>query len=290
MCEIADYCKKAILDRIAAIENGDYRLRIPRPRETGRAANDMYVHLTPEFFIQISGATQMRFPHETMRLVAGDICLVPGGTGHAERAFQQNGPFASIVEMFHARSHSIHTGVVGPEGKPISDKLIRFNSPLTAQSRAQLDEMVRIHRSTSTSRESALKGLTLAHLSLLVELLEGEQATHRNENIRVAHCRRIILVRLSDPALSVRALAKELGVTADYLSHLFHQETGIHLAHHINQQRIDTARVYLRDGSLNVSEVAWSCGYRDAGYFARVFRRETGLSPREFRTELTLNS
>ncbi|MFD2878355.1 helix-turn-helix transcriptional regulator [Paenibacillus rhizoplanae] len=47
--------------------------------------------------------------------------------------------------------------------------------------------------------------------------------------------------------------------------------------------RLDKAKELLQDGDRKISTIALSVGFRDAGYFTRVFKRETGLAPEEFR-------
>ena len=53
----------------------------------------------------------------------------------------------------------------------------------------------------------------------------------------------------------------------------------------VHLKRIATARVMLRtDGRQNINEIAFACGYSDPGYFRRMFKRITGLSPKKFRS------
>jgi AraC-like DNA-binding protein len=47
--------------------------------------------------------------------------------------------------------------------------------------------------------------------------------------------------------------------------------------------RIRLAKMLLMDEELNVNEVAMRCGYHDATYFRRMFRRHVGVAPSRFR-------
>ena len=38
------------------------------------------------------------------------------------------------------------------------------------------------------------------------------------------------------------------------------------------------------EGRKNINEIAFACGYSDPGYFRRMFKRLTGLSPKKFRS------
>ena len=54
---------------------------------------------------------------------------------------------------------------------------------------------------------------------------------------------------------------------------------------YLNHIRIASARQMLLNSSDSVSLVSESCGYHDPGYFSRIFRRITGVSPLAYRTE-----
>ena len=51
----------------------------------------------------------------------------------------------------------------------------------------------------------------------------------------------------------------------------------------MTEHRLAVACTLLRDPRNRISEVAQMCGYNDPAYFAKVFRRTVGSSPREFR-------
>lgn len=83
--------------------------------------------------------------------------------------------------------------------------------------------------------------------------------------------------------LSLRVLAQDLNVNASYLSALFKKETGRTVTDYILQRRMELAAQLLRDTRLQVQTVAQHCGIVDIHYFTKLFKRHTGLTPREFR-------
>ena len=86
-----------------------------------------------------------------------------------------------------------------------------------------------------------------------------------------------------DSDLSLKRFASELFLNTSYLSSLFKKETGMTLTDYVNQHRIGYAKRLLKSTTLSIQAVATSVGITDIHYFTRLFRRETGLSPREFR-------
>ena len=100
---------------------------------------------------------------------------------------------------------------------------------------------------------------------------------------KILQCHRLVHQHLSNPELNVRLLAQWIACSPDYLSHCFHTETGITLTRFINSRRIQQAQTLLDSSTLNISEIAHACGYTDAGYFTRLFKRIADTTPLEYR-------
>ena len=83
--------------------------------------------------------------------------------------------------------------------------------------------------------------------------------------------------------LSLKRFANELFLNTSYLSSLFKKETGMTLTDYVNKNRISNAKRLLKSTTLSIQAVAAAVGIPDIHYFTRLFRRETGLSPREYR-------
>jgi AraC-like DNA-binding protein len=77
-------------------------------------------------------------------------------------------------------------------------------------------------------------------------------------------------------------LAERLEVSKAHLSRLFAQQTGISPGKYITRVRIEYAKLLLQDEDVSITYVAEASGFANANYFAKVFRRETGMSPSEY--------
>ena len=86
--------------------------------------------------------------------------------------------------------------------------------------------------------------------------------------------------------LSLARVAHEAGISAAYLSTLFTQNLGMGFVDYLNQIRIETACGYMHDERKKVYEIAFLVGFHDEKYFSRVFRKQTGMSPSEYRKEI----
>ena len=68
-----------------------------------------------------------------------------------------------------------------------------------------------------------------------------------------------------------------------YLSRSFRKATGLSILEYITQERLRVARELLRQTDYPVSRVAGSVGYNNLSYFTKIFKRETGMTPQEYR-------
>jgi len=84
-------------------------------------------------------------------------------------------------------------------------------------------------------------------------------------------------------SISREDIASSLKVSADYLGKVFKKESGIHLGTYINERRIHESKIILTGSDrVKISDVAKSVGLNDAYYFSRLFKRYTGLPPKEY--------
>ena len=81
---------------------------------------------------------------------------------------------------------------------------------------------------------------------------------------------------------SLAELARHLAVSERTLNRRFKRATGEAPLHYLQSLRVDVAKRLLENKGLNVDAVSARVGYSDLSTFRRLFRRETGLSPREY--------
>ena len=80
--------------------------------------------------------------------------------------------------------------------------------------------------------------------------------------------------------------ARQLGVTSRQLTALSRQTTGRTAKQLIRDRLMLEARRMLYHTNASVKEIAFSLGFRDPSYFAKVFKQETGVAPRAFNLDV----
>ena len=86
---------------------------------------------------------------------------------------------------------------------------------------------------------------------------------------------------------SMADLSTVFNYNEKYLGRLFKQKTGNTIKEYCNIAKIKKARHLLQNSNLNIADIAGQVGYNNVTYFNRIFKRITGLSPQEYRNEVT---
>jgi two-component system response regulator YesN len=87
--------------------------------------------------------------------------------------------------------------------------------------------------------------------------------------------------------LSLGEVAAVFNFSPNYLSQLFTRYAGTGFVEYITAARIAAAKEMLARGEGPIYEIAEKLGYENAFYFSKVFKKEEGISPREFSRKLT---
>lgn len=95
----------------------------------------------------------------------------------------------------------------------------------------------------------------------------------------------IVILLMNDDLhrkLSLTKLAHAVGLSISRLHHLFKAETGTTPAYYIHRLRTERAKELLTTSSLSIEGVMIRVGVRDRSHFDREFKREHGLTPRQY--------
>lgn len=82
---------------------------------------------------------------------------------------------------------------------------------------------------------------------------------------------------------TVAYFADRACLSPGYFGDLIKKETGMTAQHHIQQKVIERAKQHIRAGQLTINQIATLLGFQYPQHFIRLFKRETGLTPREYR-------
>jgi len=90
-----------------------------------------------------------------------------------------------------------------------------------------------------------------------------------------------------DADLSLRELACEAGYSRSHFLRMFQATTGITPHRYVLNRRIERARRLLGDAEMSIAQVAYCCGFSSQAHLTLAFRKVCGLTPGEYRRELS---
>lgn len=147
-----------------------------------------------------------------------------------------------------------------------------------------------------------LEGVGYQGAALLEKLMNGEQAPTESlqvspkgiiarrstdmlavENPQVARALRYIWDHFDDPSLQVREIVAATELSRRPLEIAFKREVGHPINHEITRIRLEKVKDQLRHHDKSVNRIARDCGFTRPHHLHRVFRKQTGLSPKGYR-------
>ena len=86
-----------------------------------------------------------------------------------------------------------------------------------------------------------------------------------------------------DKEISLNILADEFHLSSQYISQLFKSEIGVNFLAYLTSIRMERAKKLLLATSLSIGEISEKCGYADYRVFTKVFKKEEGSTPSQYR-------
>eukprot|EP01037_Dinobryon_pediforme_P018073 gene18073-18312_t len=219
------------------------------------------------------------------------VCLIDPGV--VPRAVHR-GPW-SIMHLYIP--DSLITRLVEHEGLARSRGALEFIDPQlvpdveVARISHQVLAEIRAGDALSSLRIDALSLDLAIHLTRQHSNLTAKRrglCTNKVGGLAPWQLKRTVDLLESDLSADVclQALAGQSGLSSFHFLRAFKQSTGLPPHRFHIQLRLDRARTLLETTSLSVTEIAAEVGYDDAGYLARLFRKQFGTTPLRYRRRL----
>ena len=140
-----------------------------------------------------------------------------------------------------------------------------------------------------TDEARATVGKQMIDLLVLAVQNDERTLTSGTSSVRAAHLTRIeqfIRAHLSDPKLDPEHIAAGCGISTRYMHEIF-RDTNQTASQWVRDQRLLACQEDLKDpeNPRTIAEIAYARGFSDQAQFSRAFRRQFGISPKDFRSQ-----
>lgn len=141
------------------------------------------------------------------------------------------------------------------------------------------------------SREEFADNIEKIHIlvqkkKFLCDCIKGISANCSTNEIKSKLVREIEYIIQSEYAnenMSLQYIAEKTGKTVNYISAVYKNEVGKNINEEIISYRMEKAKRLVAQGNMKMYKIAECIGYADSSYFAKLFKRYTGLSPARYR-------
>ena len=145
----------------------------------------------------------------------------------------------------------------------------------------RLCESINAEKSHPTEQSRDLQTLMLQEILLRAERWSDKKRSLQHDLERAAE---LIRMNFREP-LKITSIAADIGYGYDYFQHAFKEAFGVSPKKMQLDCRLNAAKALLSDSVYNCTEIAYLCGFSDSAQFAALFRREIGMTPKEFRSQ-----
>lgn len=119
-------------------------------------------------------------------------------------------------------------------------------------------------------------------LASAVTISKQEAEREKSGNRAISQAVTYIQKHFNEP-ISLSKVAAEVHLNATYLSYLFKQEMGVNFSDYLTNCRLDRIKELLFESGRPVKECAAAAGFQDYRNFCKLFKKETGMRPVEYR-------
>ncbi|WFB57917.1 response regulator [Paenibacillus sp. BR1-192] len=116
-------------------------------------------------------------------------------------------------------------------------------------------------------------------MSLLASALQSQKQTGQD----LIHDITAFIEQNYQNDVSLYDIANRFHVSREYISRKFKQKHGINIPEHLNRIRISKAKILLQNPGLKMAAISEMVGFKNEKYFSLVFKKQEGISPKEFR-------
>ena len=284
--DLSTLCEHILRDQLLQSDEMRTRMHVPQLRDHVMEHPGLHFHFNPDLIIGIRGASCFEFIQERFVVEAGHLAIIPGGIPHREVVLEKEVPFENLVISVYNETVSVQLQGNAGGGKACATLTEYYDTTKYQQLAQYLEEIAELSHSGDPEQRLGIKGLLLIYLSTLNAAIRRVRSSPPVEKLKISQTKRLVQEHLGDSHLGIGYLARMLHCSGDYLSHLFHRETGQRLATHINIERVKAAMTMLRATPLTIAEVAYATGFESQGYFSRVFKQIAQKSPLDYRRSI----
>lgn len=253
----------------------------------------LHMHPFTEIFFITSGQGTFQIGDEIVSVKESDLILINPNCSHTERSVSSSNPLEYIV-------FAINNLAIGISPSSLTDddtkdtlntyKILNFNKK-KSEILYNLNTLIRELEEKNLNYELACKSiLTLFLIQVMRNTSSDIFITENFEKINI-ECMKIknYIDSHYSENITLDFLSNLTYVNKFHLVHLFTKEMGISPINYLINKRIDESKNLLSTTNYSIRDISSIVGFSNSSYFSQMFKKITGISPKDFRSNNSKN-
>lgn len=253
----------------------------------------LHMHPFTEIFFITSGQGTFQIGDEIVSVKESDLILINPNCSHTERSVSSSNPLEYIV-------FAINNLAIGTSPSSLTDddtkdtlntyKILNFNKK-KSEILYNLNTLIRELEEKNLNYELACKSiLTLFLIQVMRNTSSDIFITENFEKINI-ECMKIknYIDSHYSENITLDFLSNLTYVNKFHLVHLFTKEMGISPINYLINKRIDESKNLLSTTNYSIRDISSIVGFSNSSYFSQMFKKITGISPKDFRSNNSKN-
>lgn len=284
--------KDAELRENMTMPNPNFSIKVMPLTTRGLQNNCIYPHWHEEMELLYftKGRAQIRCNNQEYTVEPGDLIVVNCNELHSGINLTADVSYYCIIlhpDILHSRGIDLcDSKFINPilENSILFQHFIQNDAEVTTCIQGLIQEYKDRQQGYELAVKASLYGLFVLLMRNYVDsILTDSQVKQRMKNIQRFNKVIQYLDANSAQNLTLEQVAKMAHMSKYHFCRLFKQMTGSPLSTYLTTLRVEKAEVLLLNTSLSISEIAFQVGFKDTSYFSRMFKKSTGLTPRQMR-------
>ena len=248
-----------------------------------------HTHSYCEFYLFLEGKVSMVIEGEPISMKKGDVVVIPPGVSHYARVEEPKETYSRFVFWVGSSylksliDQSLSYGYLVRQAT--ENKKYRFHNDVIAFHGIQ-SKVFRLIEELHSERFGKEEQVTICVRDLLLILnrlgSETENPKRRREGESLYQNLLWYIEEHLGEELSLEKLASVFFLSKYHIAHVFKENTGVSVCQYILKKRLLACKEAMA-GEENLTQLCRRLGFQDYSCFYRAFRREFGMSPREYR-------
>lgn len=252
----------------------------------------LHMHPFTEIFFITSGQGTFQIGNEVVSVKESDLILINPNCSHTERSVSSSDPLEYIVLALNNLAIGASPSNLDDDTKDTLNayKILNFDKK-KSEILYNLNTLIRELEERNLNYELACKSILTLFLIQVMRNTSSDifiTENFKKVNIECMKIKNYIDSHYSEN-ITLDFLSNLTYVNKFHLVHLFTKEMGISPINYLINKRIDESKNLLSNTNYSIRDISSIVGFSNSSYFSQMFKKITGISPKDFRSSNSKN-